>query len=492
MIRLLTIFAGAAVLAAGAAWIANLKGALTFLIGVYEVRMSASVAIALLLLFALLVILFTRGLMRITGTPGAISRWWGANRNRRGNLAIARGLVAAAAGDALEARRQATKAQSLIGQSPLALLLRAQAAQLEGDDIHLENAYRMMLANPETEFLGLRGLYVRSMRNDDGDLALSLAERAHALKPRAAWAANALFDLTTVRRKWSEASEILDSMARAGLVDMSLLRRRRAVLLAAQALDADSRGESDDALRLSLEALALAPGLAPAAILAARKLAATGRSWRAQDVIEAAWQQSPHPDLAAVYAAIQPDDSAATRAKRMMSLACLNRDHFESRILEAEQAVNLANWPEARRVLAPLARGSVSARVCALMAEIEQGERHDAAAAHGWISRAVRAPRDAEWRCGNCSWSSTKWRAVCGHCQAFDTLSWTASDGDLDEALEEIADEGLIASAPPRIPRKPPLGAAHSEGLVILPRPPDDPGPGGQDYEPDVGKGGKR
>ena len=110
---------------------------------------------------------------------------------------------------------------------------------------------------------------------------------------------------------------------------------------------------------LALAALDLSPALAPAAALAARKLAAEGRVWRAQDVIEAAWAQTPHPDLAAAYAAIKPDETPEERAERLIGLAHLKRDHFESRMLEAEQDVNLSNWSEARRVLAPLA-----ARLC--------------------------------------------------------------------------------------------------------------------------------
>ena len=313
--------------------------------------------------------------------------------------------MAAAAGDVAEARRQSKRAQGVLGGSPLGLLLTAQAAHLEGDDQAQRNAYRAMLEHPETEFLGLRGLFMEAMRRDDSDEAMALAARAHALKPRAAWAANALFDLKSARGEWADAKAVLDDAQRAKLIESDVARRRRAVLLTAEALDAETQNP-DQALALALRALDLSPALAPAAALAARKLAAEGKRWRAQDIIEAAWAQAPHPDLAAAYAAIKPEGTDEERAARLIGLAHLKRDHFESRMLEAEQDVNLGQWAEARRVLAPLARGFASARVCTLMAEIEQGQRHDAAAAHGWLERAVRAPRDAEWRCQACGWTS--------------------------------------------------------------------------------------
>jgi HemY protein len=221
--------------------------------------------------------------------------------------------------------------------------------------------------------------------------------------------------------------------------------------------------------------------------LAARRLSAAGRIWKAQDVIEAAWAQAPHPDLATAYADIRPEENTETRAKRLMGLAQLNRGHFESRLLEAEQAIALKRWGQARAALHPLAQSFTTARVCALMAQIAQEERGDMVAAHGWLARAVRAPRDAQWTCHACGWASSEWRAVCGGCGAFDSLAWTTPGAGVLEKLPPIeveepkgetlapedaqpaTIEGAVRPAPP--PRD----------EVVMPRPPDDPGPVDQD-----------
>ena len=504
MRRLFAILAVAAAIAFAVAWIANRQGALVYTIDGYELSTSAGGAIALAVLFAALVSLLTRFWRAIVAGPDALGSWFRLRRARRGQDALSRGLVAAAAGDALEARRQARKAQGLLGHSPLGLLLTAQAAQLEGDEAGQRTTYRAMLNHPETEFLGLRGLFMEAMRRDDSDEAMKLAERAHTLKPKAAWAANALFDLKSARGDWTEAKIVLEDAARARLIDADVAKRRRAVLLAAEALDAEA-SDAEHALKLALQALDLSPELAPAAVLAARKLTKNGRAWRAQDIIEAAWAQSPHPDLAAAYAAIKTKETSEERAQRLIGLAHLKRDHFESRLLEAEENVNLANWSEARRVLAPLAQGFASARVCALMAEIEQGQRHDTAAAHAWLERAVRAPRDAEWRCESCGRSAPSWRAVCGRCGAFDTLTWSAPvaggleaysptafdegpaaelDAPLLEAETHAEEEAAEAETPPPKPGKTEQKRERGKtGFVVLPRAPDDPGPEGEDFD---------
>ena len=73
------------------------------------------------------------------------------------------------------------KRKAFLGGSPLGLLLTAQTAHLEGDDQGQRIAYRAMLEHPETEFLGLRGLFMEAMRRDDSDEADGARGRAHTL-----------------------------------------------------------------------------------------------------------------------------------------------------------------------------------------------------------------------------------------------------------------------------------------------------------------------
>jgi len=471
MIRLLGILIAACLLAGGIAWIADRQGELVFTLDAYEIHMSAAAAIGFAVLFTALVVLLARVITTLITSPGAIGAWFNARRMRRGNDSLSHGLLAVAAGDAHEARRHADRARGILGTHPLALLLQSQASQLDNDNTAQRHAYRAMLHHETTEFLGLRGLFLLAAREDQPEQALQFAERAHALRPRVSWSANALFELKAARGEWADARKVLEDSVKYKMLDSAVVRRRRAVLFAAEAIEADRRGDSETALNLATDALSLEPGLAPAAVLAARKLAATGKAWRAQGVVEACWTTSPHPDLADVYAAIKPDETYEQRAARLVGLAHLNREHFESRVLEAEEAVLTKNWSEARRLLAPLAHETASARVCALMAEIEEGENADATAAHAWLSRAARAPRDAEWRCTHCGVPHTDWSAACSACGSFDTLVWSAVG-----VAPQRAPSVLLAPPKKSPPAKVPL---ERPGVITLPRPPDDPGPGG-------------
>jgi HemY protein len=161
MRRALTIFLMvAAVLAAMV--IAEQQGHVSILWQGWRIDTPLPVALAALvvgivvagLVFALLRLVFLG--------PGAFLRGRRERRRRAGYRALTQGMVAVAAGDAEEAARQAKKADVLLAEPPLTLLLSAQAAQLNGDEDAARNYFSAMLGRGETEFLGLRGLLTQA------------------------------------------------------------------------------------------------------------------------------------------------------------------------------------------------------------------------------------------------------------------------------------------------------------------------------------------
>ncbi len=75
-------------------------------------------------------------------------------KREKGQLAVARGLVAVGVGDQRQAERHARDSERLLGSEPLALLLKAQTAQLAGNEKGAELAFKAMLDNPDTHGLG--------------------------------------------------------------------------------------------------------------------------------------------------------------------------------------------------------------------------------------------------------------------------------------------------------------------------------------------------
>ena len=502
MIRALWLFLVLAVATAAALWIAGQEGAVTVEVPgtVYKVSLAVALFLSILTIGSCIFVyrLFTwLGLV-----PERLALWGAARRHKKGMAALTRGLVATAAGDIEDARRQSRKASALMGEPPLALLLAAQSAQLQGDEKEAERQYSAMLATPELEFLGLRGLYMGAMRRGDRPRALEIATRAFALRPKAPWVVNALFDLQTGQHNWSLAGATLEAAGKAKLLDSGVTRRRRAVLRAAEALEADESGDSAKALTLAQEAVGIAPGLTAAALTAARLSANNGRTWKASGILEQAWAKEPHPALARAYADLKPDETARNRAQRLGGLAAQNPQHPESRILAASIALSSGDWQKAKDAIKDLAQSFPAARVCTLMADIE---RHagDESESRLWAARAIKAPRDAVWVCASCARQYAEWSAVCAGCEAFDTLTWLSGTADKISKLPDgfsgvqadTGDFGAVLyreaikrdpnAAPPRPPRQAVRPeAASTEPAIFKPQPaPDDPGPVEKDWD---------
>jgi HemY protein len=395
MTRVLIYIALLAALALAGAWLVEQPGEVAVMLpGHAKITTSllgAGAAVLAVVVAAVLLWTLVRLVLRLPTLVSLSSR---ARRRTRGFAAISRGMVAVGSGDPRQARRHAEDAARLLGREPLALLLKAQAAQMAGDRGTAEGTFRQMLDEPETRVLGLRGLFVEARRKGDAAAARAYAAEATRIAPAVAWAGEALLEYQCADRDWKGALATLDRGARG--LDKAVVARQRAVLLTADAMQR-TEGETDAALASVREALKLAPGLIPAATLAGRLLARRGDMRKAAKLIEQAWARQTHPDLATAYVGIRPGDSARDRLARAERLLSLRPSDAEGRIAVATAALAAREFKRSRAVLAPLLLEQPSVRVCLLMADIEEWENSDSGAVREWLGRASRAPRDPAW-----------------------------------------------------------------------------------------------
>ncbi|MBB5517565.1 heme biosynthesis HemY N-terminal domain-containing protein [Amphiplicatus metriothermophilus] len=330
----------------------------------------------------------------LAALPGKLKRKAQDARRERGFVALARGLEAAAVGDAEDARHHARVARRNLGESSLTRLLTAQAAQLAGDDETAKENFRAMLEAPETTFLGLRGLYLQARRAGDKAGALDYAEQAFRLRSNAAWAFESVLELGLERGAWGEMRAAVATALKNRLLSPEKARRAEAALLAADAYAAEASGEKSLALEETEAALKLDAGLAPAAILVARLQAGAGKRAQAAKALEAAFAQAPHPGLLQAYEDLYKDESVETRADALKRFAEHRPDAREAKLALARRHILLGEHDAAAALLEPLLRESATARECALMAEAAAGAGEEAAA-RSWLARAAAAPRDA-------------------------------------------------------------------------------------------------
>jgi len=456
MYRIILFLVLIALAAWGAAWVADQPGDVLLSWGNWRAHPSLPVFVMLLGIVIVAAILAWMILLTLWRTPERIRRGRRERRLARGRHAITHGLLAVGHGDSSAARAHADVARRHAGHDPLALLLHAQSAQLDGDRAGAQAAFRAMAERGDTRLLGLRGLFIEAQRADDPVAAVGIAEEALKLAPASTWASQAVLGFRCARGDWNGALTILDNNLESGLIDKPAWRRQRGVLLTARALELETidRDRSRDTV---MEAIKLAPTLVPAAVLASKYQSEAHQVRRSMRLVEAAWLAQPHPDLADAYAHVRLGDSARQRLVRVETLAAkvpkdLAPGHLESALAVARAAIDATEYARAREALAPFVAAPTQ-RVAMLMAEIERTEHGDSGRARAWTLRAVRALHDPVWTADG--YVSASWRPVSPVSGRIDAFQWqtplAALPSAKNAAVEASPFEEAMLAAPRRV-----------------------------------------
>lgn len=399
---------------------------------------------ALLLLLAVWVVLRLAGLLVailrfFNGDETALSRYFNRRAERKGYQALADGMLALASGEGRLAIRKAERAESYLHHPELTRLLVAQAAEMAGDTAKATETYKALVQEDATRFVGIRGLMRQKLEAGETETAMKLAEKAFLLRPQHIEVQDTLLRLQAGADDWSGARATLAAKLKSGGLPRDVHKRRDAVLALAHARDALAEGQIDTARRDATEANRLSPALVPAAVMAARMAIEEGKPRIATKAIRKAWDSAPHPDLAAAFAEIAPEETPAERLKRFRVLFARHPGDPEVKLLEAELHIAANDYAAARRALGDLAETAPTARSLTIMAAIERGEGGEDHLVRAWLAKAVTASRGPQWTCEACGHVHADWQPVCENCDSFDTLGWS-------EAPQSAA--ALAATAP--------------------------------------------
>jgi len=439
LIKIVLFIVLIAALTIGVGYLADSSGGVRIAVGNTEFNLdplragiAASVLVLAIWLMLRLAGLLIAVLHFINGDETAMSRYFDRNRERQGFEALADGMTALASGEGRLAMSKAAKAEKYLRRPELTNLITAQAAEMSGDRKKAEEVYKRLLKDDRTRFVGVRGIMKQKLEDGDAKMAMKLAERAFALKPKHAETGDILLRLQAEQQDWSGARATLAQKQKQGELPRDIHKRRDAVLALSEAREMFRAGNTIAAHKAAIEANRLSPDLIPAAVMAAQGYVEAEKPRNATRLLKKTWQAQPHPDLAAAFANIVPDEEPNARIKRFQALTRLAPNHSETRMLLAELQIAAGDYAAARKALVDLVENEPTARSLTIMAAIERGEGSDDTVVRAWLTKAVTASRGPQWVCDNCQTVHSSWSPVCTNCSGFDTLSWAVpADGEV-------------------------------------------------------------
>jgi HemY protein len=209
----------------------------------------------------------------------------------------------------------------------------------------------------------------------------------------------------------------------------------------------------------------------PAAAVAARVLVIQASQRKAAKIIRETWTLAAHPELADIQANLLPGDKPEARFERVRDLVKDHSGGIEGAVALARAAVKAQRWDTAREALKPYADTRPQARICGLMADIEEAQG-DKGRAREWLARALNAPRDPIWVSDGVA--SPRWTPVSPVSGEIVPCEWKAPF-EMPEQLEADAVTAISAPAAATVLAAP-VKAIEAPKMVVPQRPPDDPG----------------
>ncbi len=406
-------------------WLADRPGTAQIAWRDYVIDTSAAVLAVIVAALAYAAVLLHRLWRFIWDGP----RFWKLKRKiaglQDGQVQIAKGFAALAAGQAADAGKAAIRARKLLGETPMTRLIQAQAAQLAGDRAMARSLFEAMTGDPETAILGYRGLIVDALRRGAFDEAGRVINRVEQTKAEVPWLHLARFEMESRQQHWSLAAGAVDKARKAKALPRPQADFSAAALLLAEAKDFLRQSEPRKALELAEKARKLAPSWLPSALILAEAQIAAGHERAALRTVERAWNQVPNPQLIplAQWAARSSKTIDAYRLVEKMTRS--SREDTASLMALAEAALKADLWGEARRFLMLLvSKGQASQMTYQLLARLERREKGNETLASSWLAKAIVAPPDPQWLCASCGAAHEYWQPACESCGAFNQLLW--------------------------------------------------------------------
>lgn len=427
MLGILWFAVKTAALIAIAIWFANRPGYIDISWLGYDIHIQ--VGFALLLLFGALLV--TLALYRLYLFIANIPANWRRYRERRalvkGQRALMLGMAAVAAGDRKLARYHAFRARKLMPKDTgLTVMLEAEAARLNGEELQARDAYDRLMENKDTVFLGMRGLLSSALDRGDTEEAMTLAEKALAIHPKQPWILDLAYRLEIRQRRWDRALTTLRKIEKLGPDDGRWITRDRQAILLQQAADAFENAQDSTGLNLLKQAYRLDISFVPAAVQLADRYLIQGQRRAAAKIVGKSWAVAPHPDLARLWGRLAPvnkPNDVSVRLRWFEKLVTLRPDSAESQLAAAQAALDDRLWGEARQYLSAAESLKSSARLFRLRADLEDHLGHTAEARR-WREKAVDAPADPVWTCRETGRIYERWTPIALPHGAFNTIQW--------------------------------------------------------------------
>lgn len=428
MIQTLWFFIKISLIVGAVVWLATRSGSVDIEIMDYSMSVHAGFFFVALLFLFVVCLLVYRLLYALFSVPKALARYQEKDRRKKGYRALTRGLVAVAAGDAKKATHFSRQTRALLpNENGLPVLLEAQAARLRGEGGLAQNRFQELMKDKDAAFLGIRGLMKTAVDEGNLPLALDYARQALQVYPRQGWILKMVYLLEIKNCHWTEALATGKRAIAAGALSHKHVVRDRVAIHLMRSDYEFAKGDPKLGFKELQQAYKLNNYFVPTVTRLASYYLRHNKKRKAISLVEAAWGENPHPDLALLWDEMAPeikDGNTGKRLKWYERLVSIKPDSAESQMAAARGAMDMELWGEAKAYLMIAEKIYPSAKLFRLRAIVEQNSTHNEEAIHELMEKASEALPDKTWICQETGLTYDQWSAIAMPHESFNTITW--------------------------------------------------------------------
>ncbi len=459
MIKTLWFMVKIGALVALALWVAERPGFVTVEWLGYDIRAHVGLFLVALLAVILLSIFIYNIIKTFVDFPKSYRRYNEVKRFEKGYRALTIGLSAVAAGDAKIANEQARRASALLkDDGGLALLLKAQAAKMDGRETEAQAAFETLTQSKDAAFLGVRGLLQAALEKGDDEGALAAARKALEVQPRQPWVIKTVYDMELRLRDWPAARASLRRAEKRGAITKAQAQSDRIAMWHVEGEALVAEGRRDAALGVFERAYKLDKSFVPSVVALARMCHQTGNRRRAVRLVERAWKAEPHPDLAQMWDALISRDRSKKSLGRMQwfeRLLKLRADTSAAQMAAGQVAAEEGLWGEARGYFERAAALEPNALLYSMRAAMEEKSGASDEIVQKWLDKADDAQAAKAWTCTGSGRIYNEWQPISvagfGAQGGFNTIKWAQPQGVFGAGAMA---QSIIAEAVLEAPKK--------------------------------------
>ncbi len=412
MIRKILFIILIVLLTAGILWLNTYPGTIGVRWQGYEVETTLTVFSILFLILLFAFYLLGKIWRFIVNLPMRLGRRSQKRHREKGLVNMIEAITANALEKSSLAKEKAYTVQRFLN-SPLQHHILFEAALQQKSYDKAEQEIAAMNRYPETRELALydqiRLCYAQNQHAQAHTHLLEL-ERTEPFSP---YVLKNLLSTSIYLSLFEKALETAQKMYKNGQLSSEEWKRYQAQLLYAQSQQHTQ--DIQERLATLKKVHALAPDFVPAAVEMGKILKIQNKERQAHKLLESTWEASPHADIVSLYLSVTAEEKTIA----LQRLAHLAPKHSESLLLLAQDAIENKEWRKARAHLKSLEdTHGLTPKACKLMANIELKENSNLDQYQHWMNCALETQEATLWTCDNCCNTSETWKIMCAKCGA--------------------------------------------------------------------------